>query len=378
MSGGGRWIGPVVAALLSIGCAHPPRGPEAPRSPTERMIAEAREEGIQLVDPLQLDPGTLREVESVIPDKATPALRLRSLLSFLNDRGYLNFQYTPGRSLTARDAARERRGDCMAYAHLFTALARRLGLDTYFVHVTEVRNYYEQAGWFFVSSHVAVGHGKGPNALVLDLTREITDWKLAFYEPIDDGAALALYYNNVAVDAMTSGRYREAEKIFRFFLKREPGVVELYNNLGVLLNRRARPAEALAVLNDGIRRFPRYEPLFTNAIRSARALERPDLEAWYEARGQAISHDDPYFLFARALSFYEREKFTLAASTFARAAEAKPDSAVILAWLARSYLSAGRRREGVEAFTRAQRLAPGARILEELAEKYPELAAPPE
>lgn len=370
-------IAAVFTAALSLGCGAVPVRP-APISPSARLIAEGRHRGIHLVNPLALDPETLADVDRVIPQKATPELRLRALLSYLNDRGYVDFQYTPGRSLTARDAARERRGDCMAYAHLFSALARRLGLSTYFVHVTEVRNYYERGGWFFVSSHVAVGHGQGPNTLVLDLTREINDWKLAFYEPISDDAALALFYNNVAVDLMTSGRTREAEEVLRFFLAREPGVVELYNNLGVLLNRTGRPAEAMAVLNAGIRRFPRYEPLYTNALRATRALGRPDLGAWYEARGQAISQGDPYFLFARAMGFYEREKYALAARTFARAADAKPDSPVILGWLSRSYLALGQRRDAFEAYQRAQRISPGARILAELLAQHPELSAPDE
>lgn len=366
-----RALGSLAVFVLSA-CA-----PQAAAPPTTaaRIVVEARAEGITLVDPLALDRDTLAEVDRVVPHLGTPALRLKALLAFLNDRGYVNFQYTPGRSLTAREAARERRGDCMAYAHLFAALSRRMGLPTYFVHVTEVRNYYERAGWFFVSSHVAVGHGEGPNTVVVDLTREINDWKLAFYEPIDDGAALALYYNNVAVDAMTAGRTAEAERLFRFFLDREPTVVELHNNLGVLLNRTGRHEEALNVLTRGIARFPTYEPLYTNAIRAARALGLAEVAAFHERRGQEISQGDPYFLFARALSLYEREKYALAARTFARAADAKPDSPVILAWLARAHLSAGEREKGVEAFTRAQRLSPNERILRELLQQYPELDA---
>ncbi len=278
---------------------------------------------------------------------------------------------TPNRSLTASEAFRERRGDCLAYTNLFVSLARHLGLDAYFVHVTEVRDYYERDGWFFVSSHVAVGQGAGPEAAVIDFTREITDWRLARYEAIDDGAALALYYNNVAVDLMTSGHTAEAERLFRFLVEREPGVVELHNNLGVLLNRTGRHAEALAALNRGIVRFPTYEPLYTNAIRAAHGLDRPDLGAWYERRGQQIAQSDPYFLFARAVTLFEQDRFTQAARQFERASAAKPDSPVILAWLARSYLSAGRRREGAEAFERAQKLAPAQPILERAARAVP-------
>src|SRR3954462_14953565 len=121
----------------------------------------------------------------------------------------------------------------MAYTNLFMALARSLGIDAYFVHVRDVQNYYEKAGWFFVSSHVAVGYGAGPNAEVIDFAKEISDWKLALYSRISDDAALALYYNNVAVDHMLTGRKDDAERLLRFWLKREPAVAELYNNLGV-------------------------------------------------------------------------------------------------------------------------------------------------
>jgi Tfp pilus assembly protein PilF len=336
-------------------------------------MAEARAEGLRLEDPLAIDPDILAGVEKAVGRIGSPAERMHGLVMYLTERGYMNFQYTPGRSLTARQAYRERRGDCMAYAVLFVALSRHLGLATYFVHVTDVRNYYEHGGWFFVSSHVAVGHDRGPTATVVDFTREITDWKLALYESIDDGEALALFHNNAAVDAMTAGRTAEAERLLRFLLAREPGVAELYNNLGVLLNRTGRAAEAMAVLDRGLERFPRYEPLYTNAIRAARAAGRPELAAGYERRGAAVHSADPYFLFARALTLYEQDRYVQAAAAFARASEAKPDSPVILAWLARSYLSAGRRREGLEALERTRKLSPEGKIVQELERLFPEL-----
>lgn len=43
---------------------------------------------------------------------------------------------------------------------------------------------------------------------------------------------------------MIDGRRREAERLFRFLLARAPTVPELYNNLGVLLNRESRYANA--------------------------------------------------------------------------------------------------------------------------------------
>jgi tetratricopeptide (TPR) repeat protein len=370
------------AALLALGallalpaCATAQRKPATARAAgAVDLRAAARAAGLDLADPLALDPEIVAEAERMVNPAGSGHEKLRLLVRYLNDSGRMNFQYTPHRSLTAREAFHERRGDCMAYTNLFVALARKLGVPAYFVHVSQVRNYYERAGWFFVSSHVAVGHSYGPNALVYDFNKELSDWQLAIYESIDDDAALALHYNNVAVDAMMAGRRAEAERLFTFLLAQRPDVPELYNNLGVLYNRAGRHDDALAVLRRGMARFPQYAPLYTNGLLAARGAGKHDLANEFERRGQELESTDPYFLFARAVTLYQKSHYEQAARQFERASSKKPDSPVILAWLSRAYLSAGRRAEGLEAFFKARKLAPGERILRELTVQFPELA----
>jgi tetratricopeptide (TPR) repeat protein len=364
----------LAGALALVGCA--PTLPTTLAPSSASLLAEARAEGLDLQDPLAIDSEMASAIEKTAATLGTPEQRLRYLVRYLGDAGYVNFQYQEGRSLTAREAFRERRGDCMAYTNLFMALARHLGIDAYFVHVSQVKNYYERSGWFFVSSHVAVGAGKGPGALIVDFSWEISDWQLSLYESIDDGAALSLYYNNVAVDHMVAGRMREAERLFRFWLAREPGLPELHNNLGVLLNREGRHAEALALLQRGMERFPSYKPLFTNGIGAARGARHPELAADFERRGQLLEQHDPFFLFARGVGLYQDDRFLLAARALEQARDAKPDSPVILAWLTRAYLSAGKRAEGIAAFQRAKALGPSERVLRDLEQQFPELRAP--
>ncbi|MEP7124770.1 MAG: tetratricopeptide repeat protein [Byssovorax sp.] len=341
---------------------------------TATMIREGRAEGLDLEDPIEIDGAMIKEIDDAVGHHGTQEYRLRYLHRYLNDAGYVNFQYLPERSLTARQAFRERKGDCIAYTNLFLALARQIGIPAYFVHVSQVKNYYERAGWLFTSSHVAVGAGHGPTAVIIDFSHEISDWWLSVYETIDDGAALALFYNNVAVQQMVSGQRTEAERLFRFLLAREPGVPELYNNLGVLLNRDSRPTEALAFLQAGMSRFPTYEPFFTNALTSARGAGRPDLVRDLEKKGKTVEQSDPFFLFAKGLSFFQDAHFDLAASELSRAHEAKPDSPAILAWLARAYLSADRREPGVAAFHQLQATAPkGTHLVSDLQQQFPYL-----
>src|SRR6185295_16496717 len=113
-----------------------------------------------------------------------------------------------------------------------------------------------------------------------------------------------------------------------------------------------RHAEALAFLEAGMKRFPTYEPFFTNALTSARGAGRPDLVRALQTKERNVTHADPFFLFAKGLSFFQDASFDLAASELARAHDAKPDSPVILAWLARAYLTGDRREPGLVAFRR--------------------------
>ncbi|MCC6555392.1 MAG: tetratricopeptide repeat protein [Polyangiaceae bacterium] len=364
-----------LAATLGAACAPAAATPRT--TDPDRLIAEAREDGLDIDNPLAIDDDMRRAVDAAVSRSSWPEERLRLLRDYL--RGRLEFRYASSKTLGARDAWRERRGDCMAFTNLFVALARYLDIQAYFVHVREVTDYYERAGWFFVSSHVAVGFGSGASARVIDISRELSlwkemsDWKLAAYQSIDDGEALALHYNNVAVDWMLSGKARDAERLFRFWLARAPRDAELHNNLGVLLNREGRYRESLALLTRAIESFPEFNPLYTNAILAARGAGRIDLAAELARRGHELERDDPFFIFARALNLYQDDAFREAAEELERARAAKPDSPVILAWLARAYLRSGQRAEGREAFERVRQIAPDGPLSRELRVQFPEL-----
>ncbi len=363
------WIVTVVLSLAAgnLGCSLTP----PPRSARE-IVRAGIDEGLVMQDPFKLDPEIKAHVEEVVGLRGDAVERMHRLRDFMSGAHELAFQYKPA-TYNANEAYRARGGDCMAYTLLFVALARDLGLPVHVVHVTQVKNYYERGGWFFVSSHVAVGFFSGANATVIDLSKEVKQYDLAIYEAIDDSAATALFYNNVAVDHLMQGDLKGADQMLTFLHRREPAVVELTNNLGVLLNREHRYAESLALLNEGIARDPAYEPYYTNAIHAARQAGLPAVVADLEARGQRVAETDPFFLFARGMTAFEHDQFSVAARELERAADAKPDSPVILGWLTRAYMAEGDRENGRRAYDRARRIAPRDPLVRDLFDRYPEL-----
>lgn len=338
---------------LQVGCVRAASAPVAPSA----VLTSARAEGLEIEDPIQVSPQTMAEVAKKLESVTSSHDLLKALRDHLYTSSDRPFAYAPHLTLTAERAYQERRGDCLAFSMLFASLARGLGIPVYFVHVQDVESFYERGGELFVSSHVAVGYGHGPNARIFDFKKEITDWKLSLYRSIDDDAARALFYNNVAVDWMIAGRRDDAKRLFRVLVERAPGVAEPINNYGVLLLRRRERQEALRVLTAGIERFPAYRPLYTNAILAADSLGMPEAVARLDEEVRRLSDRDPIYVFGRGMRFLGRGAYAAAVKDLSRAHDAMPDSAVVLAGLGRAYLGAGDVRRGKEALEEARRKA---------------------
>ncbi len=378
----------LVLLAAALACAPRPVA-RPPQVSVGELIDQGTREGLKLENPFELDPEIDAIIEKEIGYVDTPIERIRRITRFLNDRGYINFKYQPDDSLTAREAFHQRKGDCMAYTNLFLGIARHLNLPVYFVHVSEARNYYEKDGLFFRSSHMAVGYVAGqlgdsatsPYVVVVDFTEEATGTGLMLYEAIDDAKAFALYYNNVAVDAMLKGDMAYSEKLLKFLLKGQPGLKEVTNNLGVLYMREGRYEDALVVLQEGMKGFPSYQPFYTNAVQAARGCGQFALAADLEAKGQELTRRDPFFLFNSGVHFFQSKDYAGAVRQFnaaLRVQSKNPNQHVLQAWLARAHLAAGQTEAGIEAFKKAQAASPNYNMLTMLRHEYPVLQSVPE
>lgn len=379
-----RWSSFAVLGLAATLTACEPAMKPVKPVDVSTLLDEGRREGLTLQDPLALDPQIEAEVAKKVGFVGTQAVRTLRIIRFLNDRSTLGFHYDANLTLTAREAYYARRGDCLSYTNLFLAIARYLKIAAYFVHVSEARNFYERDGIFFVSSHMAVGYGGTytpgrvePYTAIVDFTQESSDWPLMLYESVDDARAFGLFYNNIAVESMMSGDMVHAEKLLRFLAEKDPGLKEVVNNLGVLYMRMGDYEKALQTLQRAMKTFPAYQPLYTNAIQAARGCQEPEVAAELEARGQALMGNDPFFLFNAGVERFDKKDFAGAAANFSKALKTYPNNPFLNAWLARAYLTGGETEQGVKAFAKAQHLAPNQRMLAQLRQEFPALAAVP-
>jgi Flp pilus assembly protein TadD len=361
-----------LAAFALAGCA---TTGQARRDSARELFAQADAQQVTLENPVELSPPTFQMVQDQIGTYGSSRDKLRRITRFLLDTGRIDFQYSINSSLTAEQAFHEKHGDCVSYANLYVAIARAVGLPVSFVRVTDLPVFYEAQGTFFMSSHMAVGYGEGRGTqLVMDFSTEQDDWRLGYYQEIDDKTAAVLFNENLAVEKMLAGEYPEAEKRLRFLITHAPELPELVSNLGVLLMRQGRANEAVALLEGAAVRFPEYHPLLVNAAQAERLLGQADKAEALEARASRIAGKDPFLQFSKGLTLYQRDDFDGAARQFHQALSEEPDNLVLLAWAARAHLAAGEKDQGKALFSRMLKIAPrNAKVLADLLREFPTL-----
>jgi Flp pilus assembly protein TadD len=368
-------VGWMVLLAIAGACASP--SSSANRS-TAPWLHEGVTQGLPMPDPLALRPETREEIRIRASTIGSERSQLRRLLRYLVDDEGLGFLYRASHTLTAEEAYAAREGDCMSYAMLFVAAARSLGLHVHFVRITEIPVYWGENGRFFTSSHIAVAHGHDTwlgEAVVVDFTAMHTSaWRFALYDAMDDDTAVVLFHSNRAVEAMLAGRTGEAERLLRYLADRAPGVPEVFNNLGVVLMREDRMGEAVDFYARALARFPRFMPLYSNAVSAAGRAGRTELAAAWAAAGQEVADSDPAFHFSEGMRAFRRRDFGVAARQFERALSSQPDDPTLLAWAARAYLSAGDVERGRARVERIRRQKPSPEqtvLLRDLESEFP-------
>ena len=369
-----------VAVLgLASGCA---TTKQVRNAQVDQWIGEAGTEGVRVESPLYLSPQQLALARDKVGYAGTEKSRLLKVVRFISDSEGLGFQYQTQSSLSAERAYTARRGDCMSYANLLIALARALDVPVRFVRITQLPVTWEAGGRFFESSHMAVALGRNAawdQAVIVDFGNVHTSpWRFSLYDDVSDEQAFVLFQNNVAVQRLLAGDVVSAERILRFFHAHSPDVPEVANNLSLVLLQTGRDREAMDLLHAAVERFPRFRPLFANAVQAAHRLGDEAMASALEARGRELLEDEPAWNFNEGMRSYHARAYSEAALRFEKALSVDPDNVRLLAWSARAHLAAGNLRKGLEQVERIRSGPPSEtrqQLLEDIRRAFPQVDA---
>lgn len=293
------------AALLVLttalsGCAGPAVDRQdidnlAPLRLGETTLTTADAGRVPRPDLLSLDESMRQFVARYTAGQATSRMRLMSLHQAVRSPGGLDMQYDPFAGGSAREVFHRGVANCLSYANLFVALAREAGLEANFQWV-DVR-----PQWSRVSERVQVGLHVNALVRLRDGTRYMVDIDplpsrdMAGSRELTDGEAEALYYNNIAMDALGNDEAAAAWLYLVRALQLSPANAHLWVNLGAIYRSTGQHREAEQSYLQALELdFTEYSAMTNLAILCG--LEgREEEQAYWLGRVERHRLENPYY-----------------------------------------------------------------------------------
>lgn len=354
---------------LLIACAsHNPLPGHAMISP--QVLASAPMHGLapavpRTQDILALTADMRSFVARHVDRDARPGKRLEQLIHGMLDENLLALEFELGRTRTAAETFRDRRGNCLSFTNLFIALAREAGLDVRYQLIDVPPSWERNGAWVVVDNHInAILHN-----LRIDSSHRwnyVVDFNMADFqghyprEEIDDARAFALFYNNRGAELMQAGHSDAARQYFATAHALEPRLTALWINLGSLYRSQGLHEYAQSAYLQALRLNPQAPAALSNL---ASLYRREGHLAWAEQIEERLSRlreQDPYFYYQRSLAAYRQRDWSAADRYLSQALRLKNDEHQFVFLHALLELQQGELARARDHLMRAQQLASSA------------------
>jgi tetratricopeptide (TPR) repeat protein len=249
---------PALALLLSA-CAsrEPVQTPPVP--PLENLPRY----DIESVDLLELSTEMKQFVDAHMKTSRFDEGRAWTLAYAMLDRFILDFSYDPYVTLTAREAFRTRRGNCLTFSNMFIAMARYAGLNAWYREVQIPPEWNSLDETLLVSLHVNAATAERGKEYVVDVSRRpVRDGEIS--RKISDLEAEAQFYNNLGAHALVADDLPMAYAYFRKADEVKPGLAFIWSNLGVVFNRNEQQDDAILAYETALKLDKRHSVSLNN------------------------------------------------------------------------------------------------------------------
>jgi Flp pilus assembly protein TadD len=260
--------------------------------------------------------------------------------------------------MTASEAFKSRKGNCVAFSNLMVALARRAGLDAHYQEV------YLRPQWsdfeddtVLLFKHVNVVVESRDMSWVIDVSR----LDIRPSDPrriIKDSYAKALYLNNIAVDALLENDLPTAYAYMRKAIETNAGVTDSWVNLGVIYGRNDQLDDAAFAFNRALQIDPNERSAMSNLYEVYIEQEKYESAADLESRVESYRRNNPYYLLRLSDEALAQEQYKESMSLLQKAIKKKKDDHKLHFALAKAQYLSGERAEAESSLLRARELAP--------------------
>ena len=349
-----------VLALLVSGCAAQRLMHSAPppfqHSGPDVQIAD--------VDVLEVSPGMEQFLDRYVMPYESRQTRLYLLTLAVNDSAVLDFQYDQDKTLTAAEAFEYRTGNCIAFANMYVALARRAGLDAWFQEVAMRPEWSSHNDTLLVAKHINIVVEGPHRGVIIDVTG--TKIRLdARRRIIPDHESSALYFNNLGAEALLDNDLATAYAYLVKAIGIAPGMPDAWTNLGVVFNRNGQFGDAELAYKTALQNNSLENAAMANLYDLY--VEQGDLAAAeeLEKKVEKYRRHNPYYLLLLSEEAMELGRYDEAFRLLSRAIDEKETEHLFHFAMARMLYLSGKTIAAQTSLDRARELAP-----EEALEQY--------
>lgn len=290
--------------LLLAGCAGLPK--DTPATPDEVSWAGSGAgllpagAGGDIEDPaalMHVSDEMRRFARNAVRYRAGLAAKTEALMDALHSEQGLNLQYDAEATLTAEQAFRQRRANCLTYTILFVALAREVDVPAKFNNV-EIPPVWDLGDddtallYRHINARVDLD---ASNWQIIDISGDEYRPHIYFENIISDTEAAAQFYNNRAVQFRLQRDFADALRYQVRALQLAPGVAYLWTNLADLYLVMGKPRAAHAAVIHALG-LDSSDPLaYQTAALTYKKLGEAGLSREYRERAQRFMEQNPYY-----------------------------------------------------------------------------------
>jgi Flp pilus assembly protein TadD len=238
--------------------------------------------------------------------------KLQRLMEVVMEKSFLGWEFDPFKTYGAADTFNNRKGNCISYSIMMTALGRELGLKMYFNEVHIPPTWDIQINQTVVLfRHVNVLTRAGGRRLILDLDIESYDSSYPQYR-ITDIAAEAHYYNNRGTDYLKADDMENAFLYFKKALTLQPDQAFIWVNMGVLYLRYGHHQEAESAFLRALALDPSELTAISNLQRLYVLQDNTELANYYKQEAELSRMKNPYYRYYLAQKLMDENQPDLA------------------------------------------------------------------
>ncbi|MBL4680247.1 MAG: hypothetical protein JKY88_05930 [Pseudomonadales bacterium] len=322
---------------------------EAP-NPTfiQEILQHQNNQAQEPVDILALSSDLKIFVDKNIDRSWSSSRRLIALREILFSAEYFDLQYETGRTKTATETYEARSGNCLSMTSLFIAMARYSGLDANYHIVDTIPQWDTSGNTLILTRHInSVGRLRNGDSYILDFLPNLRRHHDTA-STVSDDYALAIYYNNLAAEAIIDKRHHAAINFLMRALELEPKMTDVWNNMGILQQRLKRLDLAEASFKQAFILDKYNHAAASNLSKLYLKTDKEEKADRLLKRVTRYRERNPYYRYASARIAYANQNYASALEELVKAIRIKKNEIVFFELLSQIHSKLGNQQKEVD------------------------------